>query len=107
MRTTICRLIVLTASTALMTACASSPQPLPVAPPRLSIPAQATTPCRLDRLPGSPTVSDLEAVYIARGAAIVACDGARDLAVQTLIAERALQDRWREETAPKRFWWPF
>lgn len=109
MRQIIFRLTALTASTALMTACASSLPPLSVAPPRLSLPTAATTPCRLDRLPADPTVADLEAVYIARGAAIVACDGARDLAVQTLIAERALQDRWREETAPKRRFpfWPF
>lgn len=80
---------------------------MPVAPPRLTIPTAATTPCRLDRLPPVPTMADLEAVYIARGAALVACDGARDLAVQTLLAERALEDRWREETEPKRGWWPY
>jgi hypothetical protein len=31
-----------------------------------------------------------------RGADVVACDAARQLAIDTLKAERALQDRWRE-----------
>jgi hypothetical protein len=29
-----------------------------------------------------------------RGAQILACDGARRLAAETLMAERAMQDRW-------------
>lgn len=80
-----------------------------VAPPRLSIPTAATQPCRLDLLPETQTVGDLRASYARRGEALVICDGARDLAVQTLIAERELQDRWREETQPKRRFpfWPF
>lgn len=73
------------------TACAAS-RPASVTPPRLAIPVQATTPCLLDRLAERPTLADLEAAYMARGAALVACDAARHLAVQTLIAERALQD---------------
>lgn len=32
---------------------------------------------------------------MARGADLVACDAARRLAVETLTAERALQERWR------------
>ena len=32
---------------------------------------------------------------MARGAALVACDAARRLAVQTLDAEHAAEDRWR------------
>jgi hypothetical protein len=49
-------------------------------------------------LPAEPTLGDLEAAYAARGAQVVACDGARRLAVETLLAERALQDRqkWRD-----------
>jgi len=31
-----------------------------------------------------------------RGAQIVACDSARRLAVEALMAERAMQDRWIE-----------
>jgi hypothetical protein len=36
----------------------------------------------------------------------VACEGARRLAVETLLAERAIQDRWRQErgTPGKRRW---
>ncbi len=40
-------------------------------------------------------MADLETGYAARGAQIVACDGARRLAVETLLAERALQDAVR------------
>lgn len=32
---------------------------------------------------------------MARGAALVACDAARRLAVETLDAEHAAEDRWR------------
>jgi hypothetical protein len=78
-----------------------------VAPPRLSLPTIAATPCKLDLLPAAPTQGDLRASYALRGEGLVVCDAARDLAVQTLLAERELQDRWREETAPKRGWWPF
>lgn len=48
-------------------------------------------------LPAVPASADLEAGYMGRGADIVACDAARQLAVDTLKAERALQDRWRAE----------
>jgi hypothetical protein len=80
---------------ALMTAsCAASP-PMSAAPPRLILPRAALTPCRLDRLPDAPTQADLEASYMARGLALAECDAARRTAVETLEAERALQDRWR------------
>ncbi|WP_183255628.1 hypothetical protein [Brevundimonas basaltis] len=55
----------------------------------------AQMPCRLDRLPEAPTVGDLESSYLARGLALAECDAARRLAVETLLAERALLDRWR------------
>lgn len=83
----------------MIASCAASP-PISVPPPRLALPAEATRPCRLDRLPDAPTLADLEAAYTARGAALVACDGARALAVDTLVAERALQDRWRADKPP-------
>ncbi|MGH7019029.1 MAG: hypothetical protein ACREEY_04070 [Brevundimonas sp.] len=44
----------------------------------------------------APSLADLEAAYLTRGAQIVACDGARRLAVEALAAERAMQDRWME-----------
>lgn len=80
---------------ALMTAsCAVSP-PASASPPRLEPPTAARAPCRLDLLPPNPTMADLEGGYMARGAALVACDAARRLAVQTLDAEHAAEDRWR------------
>lgn len=82
----------------MIASCAVSPPPSAI-PPRLTLPTAAATPCRLDRLPDAPTLADLEAGYLARGAALVDCDAARDLAVDTLLAERALQDRWRAEAA--------
>lgn len=85
---------------ALMTAsCAGSP-PISVSPPRLALPPAAQVPCRLDRLPEQPTVVDLEASYMARGLALAECDAARRLAVDTLEAERAVQDRWRKAVEP-------
>lgn len=80
--------------------CATSP-PRSAPPPRLDLPSEAMSPCRLDRLPARPTLADLEASYMARGAALVMCDAARRLAVETLQAERALQDRWRTGGSPR------
>ena len=77
--------------------CAASP-PLSAPPPRLILPQAATMPCVLERLPEAPTQADLEVAYIERGLRLVACESARGLAVETLMAERALQDRWRRET---------
>lgn len=85
---------------ALMTAsCAASP-PMSVVPPRLILPPAALSPCRLDRLPAAPTLADLETSYMARGLALAECDAARRLAIETLEAERALQDRWRRAGGP-------
>ena len=79
---------------ALMTvSCAGSPPISTVAPVRLELPETATRPCALVTLPSEPTLGDLEAAYATRGAQVVACDGARRLAGETLLAERALQDR--------------
>ena len=81
----------------LMTAnCAGSPPISTVAPPRLVLAEAATRPCALAVLPNAPSLADLEAAYMARGAQIVACDSARRLAVEALMAERAMQDRWIE-----------
>ena len=63
---------------------------------RLALPEAATRPCILATLPAEPTLGDLETAYATRGAQVVACDGARRLAVETLLAERALQDRQRK-----------
>jgi hypothetical protein len=66
-----------------------------VPPPRLNLLHDALHPCQLAVLPAQPTQADLDAAYVMRGAQLVACDAARKLAVETLLAERALQDRWR------------
>lgn len=47
------------------------------------------------------TQGDLGAAYVQRGAMIGVCDGRRQLAVDTLKAERDLIDRWTNP-AP---WW--
>ena len=75
--------------------CAASLPPS-ASPPRLTLPMAATEPCVLERLPERPTLADLEAAYMARGLRLAECEAARALAVDTLLAERALQDRWRE-----------
>ena len=91
----------------IMTAsCAALPPP-PALPPRLTLPRTAATPCVLVRLPAEPTLADLEIGYVERGARLAACESARTLAVETLMAERALQDRWYREIEPRprrRFW---
>lgn len=83
------------------TSCAVSLPPS-AEPPRLILPALATTPCVLERLPEIPTLADLEVAYMERGARLVACESARASAVEALLAERALQDRWRRETDGRR-----
>ena len=94
------------ALSAMIASCAASPPPS-VAPPRLVLPQAATRPCVLDRLPDAATQGDLEIAYVSRGAALVACETARELAVETLLAERALQDRWRATRTPRRRFWPW
>jgi hypothetical protein len=72
--------------------CASRPPTWPAAP-RIETPAEAARPCALYLLPQTPTQADLEIGYATRGAQVVACDAARKLAVQTLEAEHALEER--------------
>lgn len=79
---------------ALTGACAASPPISRAAPPRLVLPAEAERPCALATLPDRPTLVDLEIAYAARGAALVTCDAARRLAIDTLIAERAAVEAW-------------
>ncbi|WP_395943181.1 hypothetical protein [Brevundimonas sp.] len=82
-----------TVCAAMIASCAASPPTSTVAPARLTLPQAATRPCALATLPADPTAGDLDAAYVLRGAQILACDGARRLAVETLLAERAMQDR--------------
>jgi hypothetical protein len=51
------------------------------------------TPCRLAVLPEAPTRQDLETAYALRGTQLLACDMARRMAVEALMAEREMQDR--------------
>ena len=69
---------------------------------RIATPAEAARPCALYTLPSAPTQADLEIGYATRGAALVACDAARRLAVETHEAEHELQDRLRP--AKRRSW---
>lgn len=82
------------------TSCAGWRPILATEPPRLVLPDAARRPCALAVLPDDPVRADLEAAYMVRGAQIVACDGARRLAVDTLLAERDAQDRWRMSRWP-------
>ena len=89
----------LTACAAMMTSCAALRPISPVAPPRLTLDEATTRPCRLPRLSApatiaAPTLGDLEAAYVERGSAILACEQARAAAVETLEAEHAHIDRW-------------
>ena len=84
------------ACTLMMASCAASQPTSPVAPPRLSLPDAATRPCALATLPASPTQADLEAAYMIRGSQIIACDAARRLLLETIAAERQMQDRWMQ-----------
>ncbi len=82
----------LIACAAMTASCAGSPPISTVAPARLVLPEAAKRPCALAVLPAEPTTGDLDAAYVLRGAQIVACDAARRLAVETLLAERTMQD---------------
>lgn len=85
----------------MIASCAASLPPY-AEPPRLTLPGAATTPCVLERLPEAPSQADLEVAYMDRGARLVACENARASAVETLMAERALQDRWRRLAEARR-----
>ena len=78
----------------LTSACAGSLPSSTVAPPRLELPPEARAACALPRLAAEATEADLDRAYAARGAALVACDAARRLAVETLETERRMVDAW-------------
>lgn len=85
----------------LTASCAGSPRTLTVVAPHIEMPELAERPCRLDTLPASPTLSDLEVSYAQRGADLVACEAARKLAVDTFEAQSALAEKMSE---PVRRW---
>lgn len=82
---------------ALMTTNCAASRPASVAPPRLSVPLAAITPCELARLPDAPTLTDLEVAYLLRGSQLVACDAARRLAIESWMAERRMQDGLQDD----------
>ena len=59
--------------------------------PRVVVPETALAPCKLITLPTDREITwaELEAAYLLRGQHLVACEMARQLAVDTLMAERA------------------
>jgi len=87
-------LCVLVCCAAMTAGCVSRPAASPTVPalPRLEIPALVLKPCRLPVLPANPTQADLDIAYMQRGEALLSCEFARRLAVETLMAERQLVD---------------
>ncbi len=92
-------LIALFACAFMTTSCAAQRLSLPAAP-QLQMPAEAASPCAIHRLPAQPTQADLEIGYATRGAQIVACNAARQLAVDTHRAEHALEADTRRAKTP-------
>ncbi len=88
-------LIVATACAGLTSACASSPQTWAGAGPQIEMPQAARQPCDLFILPSNPTEGDLDRGFAKRGAQVVACDSARQLAVETFDAQQRLVSRPR------------
>ena len=81
------RLIALACIMTMTGACAWFPRqsaPLPL----LTLPDLARRPCTLPLVPPEPTVGDLDAVLIQRGAEIVKCDAARQSAVDAFDAQQ-------------------
>lgn len=76
--------------------------------PRLDTPAQAAAPCPIYTLPEKPTLADLEAGYGVRGAQLVACNAARQLAVDAHELEHKAEDAVEAARAKRaRAWWRF
>ncbi len=86
----------------MIASCAGLPPLSAPVPPQLTLPEPATTPCALTQLGEAPTQADLEVAYMTRGGDLIACDAARQMAVDTLLAERTLQARWRKAVDRRR-----
>ncbi len=93
-------LIALSICAPMISNCAGLPRSLPDAP-QIEMPAEALRPCALSRLPEQPSQSDIDIAYAQRGADLVACDGARRLAVQTHAAEHLLE---AQSAYPAKHW---
>lgn len=57
-------------------------------------------PCALTTLGPAPTLADLEEAYARRGADLVICDIARQMAVSIHDREHADEDAWLEDSKP-------
>lgn len=68
------------------------------------MPIQATRPCALPRLPDQASAADLESAFTARGVALLACDAARQLAVDVHAAQNADQEAWLRSQTPVSPW---
>lgn len=75
---------------AMTVSCAASGPSLTVAPPQLLLPPEADRPCALAVLQPPGDLAALETAYMQRGAQIVACDAARQMAIDVLMAERKM-----------------
>lgn len=88
--------------------CAGSPRIYRAASPQVEMPPAATRPCAIYLLPDTPSEADLEIGYATRGAQLVACDAARDLAVRVHAAEHQLEAaQAKARSERQRPWWAF
>jgi len=98
-------LIGLVACSSMIANCVGSRRPSLAAAPQIEMPAEAARPCSIYRLPVYPRVADLEVGFAVRGAELVACDGARSLAVDTHAAEHQLEAAQQKARSREHRWW--
>lgn len=80
---------------ALMTAACASVQPhFEDVRAQLPIPIEVERPCTLERMGEGGDIAALETAYMRRGEALLACNNARQLALDLLLEERGLA-RWK------------
>lgn len=78
---------------ALMTAACANSRPTSAPGPIPRLPESVRTPCRLPRLPEAPTLADLDAAYMDRGAALAECEASRRQAVAAFEALASVSSR--------------
>jgi len=71
--------------------CVTKPQSWAVAPVELVLPPEAEQPCDLPLIDPRADMAALEAAYMQRGAALLACEAKRALVVEILKQERRLR----------------
>lgn len=95
----------------LISSCAPLLQNSKVVPepsPQIEIPDEARKPCAVALFPENPTNADIDAVAIIRGAQIMKCDVARQIAVNTHDREHALEAKHQKEREDRaKPWWRF